>query len=203
MSDALRLCCVALYGIGPVLALLALARRRSRPAATVDRVPGWRGRVPAFLLPLEWALPPALIFFGVGEVGGVWLSLRLAGAALALVGAAFLVWATALLGRFLVHDAAVLEGHALITRGPYRFVRHPVYAGFLAMLLGSGIATANAWVVLIWPVALLGILVQARSEEQVLAAAFGQGYARYAAKTGMIFPRFWGWPERPSSPPDR
>jgi protein-S-isoprenylcysteine O-methyltransferase Ste14 len=200
MSDVLRLCCVALYAVGPVLALLALARRRSRPATSVDRVPGWRGRVPAFLLPLEWALPPALIFFGVGEVGDVWAPLQLAGFALALAGAAFLVWASAWLGRLLVHDAAVLEGHALVTGGPYRLVRHPVYVGFLAMLLGSGVAAAHTWVLLIWPASLLGILVQARSEERVLGAAFGQGYSRYAAKTGMLFPRLWG---RALSPPDR
>lgn len=210
MNQGLRLCCVSVFGVGPVLALLALLRRNFHPAAKVARMPGWRGCVPAFLLPVEWALPPALIFLGTGEIEAGWLPFRLVGLAVCLGGAVFLVWAAVSLGRFLVHDAAILEGHFLVTGGPYRLVRHPVYAGYLALLLGSGVAALNLWVLLIWPVSFLGILVQAASEERVLGAKFGQEYGRYAAMTGLLVPRFWGWAagpdpasERTASPPDR
>ena len=192
MNEGLRLCSVALFGIGPVVALLGFLRRRLQPAAKSARVPGWRGRVPVFLLPLEWALPPLLIFFGVGEIEGVWPLLRLAGFVVALAGVTILAWAAAWLGRFLVHDAAILEGHVLVTGGPYRFVRHPVYIGYLALLLGSGVAAANVWVMTIWPISLLGILVQAGSEDQVLAVRFGEEHVRYVAVTGLLVPRCWG-----------
>jgi protein-S-isoprenylcysteine O-methyltransferase len=191
MNDALRYCSLALFGVGPVVALLAVLRRGLRRPAPLDRVRGWRWHVPTVLLPVEWLLPPALIALGVGEIEAGWLPLRLAGLAVGLCGAGLLVWASALLGRFFVHEAAVLEDHALVTSGPYRFVRHPVYSGYLALLLGSGVGTLNAWLLLLWPVSLLGILIQAQSEERLLAARFGRDYECYARRAGRLVPRFW------------
>ncbi len=101
-----------------------------------------------------------------------------------------MVWAAALLGRFLVHEAAFREDHALVARGPYGVIRHPVYTGYLALLLGGGVASANVCLLLLWPVSLLGILIQAASEEQLLGARFGQDYARYVGRTGRLVPRF-------------
>jgi len=139
-------------------------------------------------------VPPALIAFRVGEIEAGWLPARVAGLAVGLTGAVLLVWASVLLGRFLMHEAAVRADHALIESGPYRFVRHPVYAGYLALLLGSSVASLNVWLLLIWPFSLLGILIQAASEEQLLGARFGQGYERYVGRTGRLIPRFWGRP---------
>ena len=42
-----------------------------------------------------------------------------------------------------------------IRNGPYRFIRHPVYAGYLALLLGSGVASLNICLWLLWPVSLI------------------------------------------------
>jgi protein-S-isoprenylcysteine O-methyltransferase Ste14 len=95
------------------------------------------------------------------------------------------------LDRFFVHEAAVFQDHALITTGPYRFIRHPIYSGYLALLLGSGVATLNVWLLMLWPLSLLGILVQAGSEEQLLRTRFGQDYERYLGRTGQLVPRFW------------
>jgi len=89
--------------------------------------------------------------------------------AVGLAGAVLLVWASLRLGKLLIHEAAIRVDHALIEGGPYRFVRHPVYAGYLALLLGSGVASLNFCLLLIWPVSLLGILIQAASEEQLLS----------------------------------
>jgi protein-S-isoprenylcysteine O-methyltransferase Ste14 len=189
VNEGIVFCCLALYGVGPAVASVALIRRRRRPPALLDRVKGWRGSVPIFLLPLEWGLPPVLIYFDIGAVQADWLSFRLPGLALALCGALLLVWAVVVLGRFFIHDAAILSDHALIERGPYRFIRHPVYTGYLALLLGSGVASLNLWVLLIWPVSLLGILVQSSSEERVLGERFGQDHQRYVRRTGRLFPR--------------
>ena len=116
--------------------------------------------------------------------------------------AVVLLWASVLLGPLLVHEAAVREDHALIESGPYRFVRHPVYAGYLALLLGTGVATLNVWLLLLWPVSLLGILIQAGSEEQILDERFGQEYQRYVRRTGRLVPRFWGQAAEPVAPAD-
>jgi len=191
MSEVLRLSSLALFGFGPLVAVLALLCRRRGPSATLDRIQGWRWYVPMALLPVEWLLPPVLIAWRVGEIGAGWLPLRVAGLAVGLTGAVLLVWASVLLGRFLIHEAAIREDHSLVVNGPFRLVRHPVYTGYLALLVGSGVASLNLCVLLLWPISLLGILVQATSEEQLLAARFGQVYACYAGRTGRLVPRFW------------
>jgi protein-S-isoprenylcysteine O-methyltransferase Ste14 len=192
MSESLRLSSLALFVVGPVVAVLALLRRGLKPTPTVSRIRGWRWYVPAILLPVEWLLPPALIVLRAGEIEADWLPVRVVGSAVGLAGAALLVWASVVLGRLLIHEAAIREDHALIENGPYRFVRHLVYAGYLALLLGSGVASLNVCLWLLWPVSLLGILIQTASEEQLLGERFGQDYGRYVRQTGRLVPRFWG-----------
>jgi protein-S-isoprenylcysteine O-methyltransferase Ste14 len=143
------------------------------------------------LIPVEWLLPPVLIFLQHGETEADWLPVRFLGLALGLGGAGLLVWASVTLGRFLVHAATVFQDHVLIASGPYRFLRHPIYSGYLALLLGSALGTLNIWLLIFWPVSLLGILLQARAEEKLLELKFGEDYQSYAARTGQLLPRLW------------
>jgi protein-S-isoprenylcysteine O-methyltransferase Ste14 len=202
MSEVLRLSSLALFAVGPVVAALALLRRASKPSATLSRISGWRWYIPSVLLPIEWLLPPAVIALRVGEFEAGWLPLRVVGLTIGLAGAVLLVWASVLLGRLMLHEAAVRADHALIETGPYRFVRHPVYTGYLALLLGSGVASLNVCLLLLWPVSLLGILIQAASEEQVLRGRFGQDYERYVGRTGRLVPRFKGQAAEPVASAD-
>jgi protein-S-isoprenylcysteine O-methyltransferase Ste14 len=190
MSEGLWLASLALFAVGPVVAVLALLRRQSTPSATLYRIKGWRWYVPVVLLPVEWLLPPALIALRVGAIEAGWLPVRVVGLAIGSAGSLLLVWASVVLGRFLLHEAAIREDHSLIASGPYRFVRHPIYTGYLALLLGSGLASLNVCLLLLWPVSLLGILIQVASEEQLLTAKFSQDYERYVGRTGRLVPRF-------------
>lgn len=204
MTDALRLLSLALFAVGPGVAVLALLRRGLEPSPMRYRIRGWRWYVPAVLLPAEWLLPPILIALGTGEIEVGWLPVRVVGLAVGLAGAALLSWSAVLLGRFMIHEAAVREDHALIGNGPYRFVRHPVYAGYLALLFGSGVASLNICLWLLWPVSLIGILIQAASEEQLLGERFGQDYECYVRRTGGLVPRLWGQAAEPdAAAPDR
>jgi protein-S-isoprenylcysteine O-methyltransferase Ste14 len=78
----------------------------------------------------------------------------------------------------------------LCTSGPFRFVRHPMYAGGL-FLANPGIALAlNSWIILLLPILLYpiwSILVQ--KEEKMMAAIFGEEYKKYASRTGRFLPR--------------
>jgi len=202
MSEGLRLSSLGLFAVGPVVAVLALLRRGLKPSATLSRIKGWRWYVPVVLLPVEWLLPPALIAFRVGEIEAGWLPARVVGLVVGVTGAVLLVWASVLLGRFMMHEAAIREDHALIESGPYRFVRHPVYTGYLALLLGSGVASLNVCLLLLWPVSLLGILIQAASEDQLLGARFGRDYERYVGRIGRLVPRCWSRAAEPRVAPD-
>jgi protein-S-isoprenylcysteine O-methyltransferase Ste14 len=202
MSEVLGLSSLALFAVGPAVAALALFRRALKPSPTLSRISGWRWYVPVLLLPVEWLLPPVLIALRLGEIEAGWLPLRLAGFAVGVAGTVLLVWASLRLGRLLIHEAAVREDHALIESGPYRFIRHPVYAGYLALLLGSGVASLNVCLWLIWPLSLLGILIQAVSEERLLGGRFGRDYERYVRRTGRLLPRFWGQAAETDAPAD-
>jgi len=96
------------------------------------------------------------------------------------------LWCIAAIRHWWQHDR-------LCTTGPYRFVRHPMYAGgVLFGILGISLMF-NSWIVLLGPVltyAIFSLLV--RKEEAMMTAVFGEDYRRYAARTGRLFPRFFG-----------
>ena len=125
MTEALRLLSLALFAVGPVVAVMALLRRRLEPSPMGSRIRGWRWYVPAVLLPAEWLLPPMLIALRIGEIEMGWLPVRVVGLAVGLAGAVLLTWSAVVLGRFLMHGAAVRKDHALIRNGPYQFFPPP------------------------------------------------------------------------------
>src|SRR2546430_2137411 len=102
MSEVLRLSSLALFAVGPVVAVLALLRRRLKPSPTLSRIRGWPRSVRVVLRRVGGLLPPALIARGVGEMGGGWLRGGVGGLAVGLGGAALLLWGSALLGRFMI-----------------------------------------------------------------------------------------------------
>jgi protein-S-isoprenylcysteine O-methyltransferase Ste14 len=78
----------------------------------------------------------------------------------------------------------------LCTSGPYRLVRHPLYAGVL-YFANPGIALAlNSWMMMLSSILLFPILaLLVRKEEAMMTFLFGEDYARYASRTGHLFPR--------------
>jgi protein-S-isoprenylcysteine O-methyltransferase len=139
---------------------------------------------------LDLVLPPVIIFTRAGELHVGWMPLRASGFLLSLYAAAMMLWASAALGRFLVPQAVIVKDHDLVTHGPYRFVRHPVYSGDLALLLGAALGAANMLLLALWPVSALGTYFQTRQEAALLASKFGAAYETYARRTGRLVPRF-------------
>jgi protein-S-isoprenylcysteine O-methyltransferase Ste14 len=93
------------------------------------------------------------------------------------------------LGRQWSLTARVIEGHELVTAGPYRLVRHPIYTGMLGMLVATGIAITTWWWIAIGvAVFVAGTLVRTRAEERLLRAQFGPAYDAYAARVPAFIP---------------
>lgn len=74
------------------------------------------------------------------------------------------------------------EHHELIGRGPYRYVRHPIYTGVLLMLLGTVILFGRSMGLILWGVSVAGFRVKARQEERLLTKHFPTAYPRYRAR---------------------
>jgi Isoprenylcysteine carboxyl methyltransferase (ICMT) family len=66
-----------------------------------------------------------------------------AGTAITILGLLFSVWARIHLGQYWSGIITLKEGHKLIRSGPYRFVRHPIYTGFITAMTGSAISMAT------------------------------------------------------------
>jgi protein-S-isoprenylcysteine O-methyltransferase Ste14 len=106
------------------------------------------------------------------------------------VGSVWLISAAVrALGKQWSLAARVLEGHNLITTGPYSVVRNPIYAGMFGMLLATGLAISH-WIGLLIAVIVfaIGTVVRIRSEEKLLREAFGLEFAAYARKVPALMP---------------
>jgi protein-S-isoprenylcysteine O-methyltransferase Ste14 len=103
------------------------------------------------------------------------------------VGLGFAIWARVHIGRNWGTPMSQKEEPELVTSGPYRLVRHPIYSGIL--LAGVGTAVALSWVWLI-AVALAGVyfLYSAIVEERYLTEQFPDAYPTYKRSTKMLVP---------------
>jgi protein-S-isoprenylcysteine O-methyltransferase Ste14 len=117
-------------------------------------------------------------------------TLRWLGLVLGVLTVPTVHWVLSALGRNVTETVLTKERHELVTGGPYRGVRHPLYTTGLTLLLALGLM-AGSWFVLLATViafALLRVLVIPR-EEQALLAKFGERYQAYMLRTGRLMPR--------------
>jgi len=99
-------------------------------------------------------------------------------------------WAVITLGKFFTVDVATHDDHALVSTGPFRFVRHPSYTGLLLAFLGFGVSLGNAasLVVLMTPI-VVAFVYRMRVEEEALRRTLGASYDAYCARTKRLIPR--------------
>lgn len=96
------------------------------------------------------------------------------------------------LGRHWTYQARVIEGHELVTNGPYAVVRNPIYLGIFELMLASGLAFTRWWT-LVAAVAffLIGNQIRMNAEERLLRETFGTVYEDYARRVPAFLPRLF------------
>lgn len=106
------------------------------------------------------------------------------------LGAAGEIWAAISLGRSYSPLLRVAEERVVVTSGPYRWVRHPLYAFGLPLMVGWGVAARN-WFILATGIILILVLmiIRAPQEEAMMLDAFGESYHRDTTRTGRFVPR--------------
>ena len=128
--------------------------------------------------PLDWS------FFDVPS----WL--KWVGAAVVFVNIPFVVSAQRALGRNVSPTVITHEDHELITTGPYRLIRNPLYAAGGLVFTGLGLVAASWFLIGGAGLALVLVRLRLPKEEAQLEARFGEEYRDYARRTGRFLPRW-------------
>lgn len=154
--------------------------------------------------PAGWRLlEVGLGMSGFVLLGGYWLqpqwlqdpffagmppSLQWTGLAVTLLGCSLAVWARIILGLNWSGRPSVQAGHELITTGPYRLARHPIYTGFLTALAGT-VVVVGLWRALAgFAVLVLVFLLKIRQEETLMMQTFPEAYPRYRQQVKALIP---------------
>lgn len=122
--------------------------------------------------------------------GAIWF--RCAGLVIVCLGFALRAWAVTTLGAAFRTTVEVDPSQPVVTRGPYRWVRHPSYTGLLLITAGFGIAFASwLFLALCAVLPLLALLRRIKVEESEMARVLGEPYRAYSARTRRLIPWIW------------
>jgi len=139
-----------------------------------------------WLSPLLYLMHPGWMAWSTAGLPGWgrWLGV---GMGVTCVG--LIYWLFRSIGSGITPTSATRENHVLVTSGPYRWVRHPLYTVGSSFIVSFGIVADN------WFIAGLGVLafvlmaVRTPAEEANLIAKFGDEYRIYMERTGRFLPR--------------
>lgn len=142
---------------------------------------------PLYLSILAFMLNPAWMAWSSLDLP-VWL--RWTAAAVGAGTIPLLVWVMKSLGSNISETYLTKDSHVLVTHGPYRWVRHPLYSVASIAFSALGVVAANAFILGMAVIAIpaLALLVIPR-EEANLERKFGADYRAYRGRTGTLIPR--------------
>jgi protein-S-isoprenylcysteine O-methyltransferase Ste14 len=122
---------------------------------------------------------------------------RWAGFGLGLVCTGMIYWLFSSLGTGITPTVATRKKHQLVTRGPYRWVRHPLYTVGTSFVLSFALMADSWFIAAMAALAFILLAIRVPNEEAHLITRFGAEYRDYARATGRFLPRLW--PKRRSS----
>jgi protein-S-isoprenylcysteine O-methyltransferase Ste14 len=104
-----------------------------------------------------------------------------------IAGLLLAIWARLYLGDNWGMPMSLKQDPELVTTGPYRFIRHPIYTGILIAMLGSALASSTYWLVILVIMAIY-FIYSAIAEEKIMQRQFPKAYANYKKQTKMLIP---------------
>ncbi|NLD95425.1 MAG: isoprenylcysteine carboxylmethyltransferase family protein [Fibrobacter sp.] len=116
--------------------------------------------------------------------------LHVVGFGMLLCGISLRFWAIQTLGKYYSHIVRTISGHEIVDKGPYRYIRHPSYAGMIVALCGICVLYCNSISVLIFCALLLpSIVLRIWIEEKTLLSL--DGYEEYVKTRKRLIPYVW------------
>jgi protein-S-isoprenylcysteine O-methyltransferase Ste14 len=115
-------------------------------------------------------------------------ALDVACAAIVFAGLVTMLWARTVLGRNWSGSMVFRENHELIERGPYGYVRHPIYSGLFLMALGTATLSGRVGGFLAFVILVVGFWFKLRQEERLMAKHFPEAYENYRTRVKALIP---------------
>jgi protein-S-isoprenylcysteine O-methyltransferase Ste14 len=135
---------------------------------------------------MAFLIEPRWVGFARIDIPAAW---RFSGVPIAALGLALFAWMFRHLGAN-VTPTSMPRAHAtLVTSGPYRWVRHPMYCAALLLIVAATLLTANVMVAVGGAAMFALLAARSRIEEERLIEKFGEDYRAYQHRTGRFVPR--------------
>jgi len=126
---------------------------------------------------------PLALPFMVRTVTTFWIA-----ASVTATGLLFAAWARRHIGRNWSGSVSIKSDHELITTGPYRMVRHPIYTGLLTAFAGTAFVVGEVRGLLAFTIAFMALWRKLKLEERYMREQFGQAYVDYSKRVAAIVP---------------
>jgi len=159
---------------------------KKREEGLASKIAGLLGMA-GFIAVLAFAINPKWLAFA-SLAFPTWL--RWSGIGIAILGFALLQWAQMTLANSWSDTPRMMKEQTLITSGPYRTIRHPIYTAFI-LILGSTLFISSNWLIgLCWlGMTTLEVISRIGFEESLMLEFFGEQYREYMKKTGRLLPK--------------
>jgi protein-S-isoprenylcysteine O-methyltransferase Ste14 len=142
-----------------------------------------------WLSPLVYLLNPKWMAWSkLGVVDGV----RWAGVGIGILCVAGIYWLFSSIGSGITPTSATRQNHRLVTKGPYRWVRHPLYSIGSSLFISFGMMADNWFIAAIGILAFIAMAIRTPKEEANLIEKFSDEYREYMKHTGRFFPKLGG-----------
>ncbi|HMD82197.1 MAG TPA: isoprenylcysteine carboxylmethyltransferase family protein [Anaerolineales bacterium] len=153
------------------------------PMMTLIRI----GGLILWLSPLVYLINPAWMAW---SKIGLPDSIRWLGAAIGILCVFGIYWLFSSIGNGITPTSATRKEHQLVTSGPYRWVRHPLYTVGSSMFIAFGMMADNWFIALLGTLAFVAMAIRTPKEEANLIEKFGDEYREYMKRTGRFLPKF-------------